>query len=345
MYKAHLPTSSAIINNARYHTTAPAPRARISRNKNPTSGPISGPIYRRSGEAEKTQMTTISERTTRASTTHENTTHENTTGVPLSINRLTDNQRTKQPSERPTKQSLAKVIATQHPRLAAKTGYVTIECLEHARLVPSFLSPCLRKAHTALVIGKVLRSPLDFIKSVQKIATNGRLYKTTGNSSTLTALGRQLLSLSCNTKDIYKLLTKTQLLNPSPSLKYAIKLMSTTSMMTHFSWNLLDQAQNTPKTASMRKNEKLIHAGEALTHIAIAAILFDQIFKCGICSDNALPWLSACTVLFGIASVYENQQAAAQANKTRNAIPQQDTYSASTNLKLPSPSATAEKMV
>lgn len=332
MYKAHLPTSSAIINNARYHTPAPAPRQRISRNKNPISRPILG----RGGEAEKTQMAATCEPTTQASSPHENTTRHS-----FSIHRPTGNQQT----EQHTTESLAKVIATQHPRLAAKTGYVTIECLEHARLVPSFLSPCLRKAHTALVIGKVLRSPLDFIKSVQKIATNGRLYKTTGNSSTLTALGRQLLSLSCNTKDIYKLLTKTQLLNPSPSLKYAIKLMSTTSMMTHFSWNLLDQAQNTPKTASMRKNEKLIHAGEALTHIAIAAILFDQIFKCGICADNALPWLSACTVLFGIASVYENQQAVAQANKTRNAIPQQNTCIAETGLKLPSRSAPAEKMV
>lgn len=203
----------------------------------------------------------------------------------------------------------ALTLPLSHPKLAAKAGHVIIECCECARLIPSFLQPCLRNAHTAFVIAKVCRSPLELTQSAKKICTTLTNIDQIAYPSPIASLMRQSLGLMSNIKDVYNLLTKTQLLTPGKSLKHAIKVMSVIGISAHFGWTLLDVLQQTPEHAKHSTKKQFFIASEAIAQLAIAAILFQQIKRGESGFDTLLPWLSACTLVCGIGKAYESRHA------------------------------------
>lgn len=224
---------------------------------------------------------------------------------------LPHSQSTRSPRTTPYQQKpFTYTLITQHPKTAAKAAYVSIECLEQARLIPKSLTPCMRKAHTGLVIVKVFTSPKDLLKTAHNMFTIARRQDANEGSSTITAQCRQLLTLCCHLKDVYKLLTKTQLIGHHATLKHYIKVMSAMSMLMHFSWKLLDQAQGTDASTRQRPpyttHQKHLNVGDALTHLMIAGILLGQIFNQATASNHLLPWLQAGTVVFSLASIAES---------------------------------------
>jgi len=214
-------------------------------------------------------------------------------------------------------------LAQTHLKLIAKAGYVAIDCCESARLIPHVMRPCARAAHTTFVLAKVYNSPVELQPKVQNFSEAFRTAIQTQTMIDIYQACQQLYGVTNNLKDIYKLLTKTKLLEASAQLKQSIELISAVGMLVTFGSTLGRStciivknnqwgAFAKPICAAdgqeehLTKEQRLKLLG-ALAYFTSGLLIVDQFLSKQGQHQRLLPWLSACTVACAILSVYSAQ--------------------------------------
>jgi hypothetical protein len=207
-------------------------------------------------------------------------------------------------NKKPT--TFSQLLAKNHPKMAAKLGCITLECIDHGLSIPHNLRPCLRRAHTTLSIVKVAKSPFDLTKHLSKfgqILTNPQAAENPLQQHR--ELLRQTASLSKTVEDCFKLLTKTNLIHPPESVGQMITRVRATAMLVTFGWALGDQLSSTNRPRSTVLPPRLLNTCVALGHIMIATLLLNQLAKGPNGQEKGLPWLSAATLMCDLMRLYQ----------------------------------------